>query len=81
MFWSIIGLITVIYVFSIFIKRLGKTLPVLELLLLIAGLQWIVGSFIEYRTDFLHYKYSLYYINDIFIKIWYDTSVLVLKEY
>lgn len=60
MIWSIIGLVAVFFVFTLFLKRIGKTLPILELLLLLAGLQWIVGAFIEYRTDFSHYKYYMY---------------------
>ncbi|RXJ46054.1 hypothetical protein [Gelidibacter gilvus] len=59
-FWSYIGLITVIYVAYKFVKRLGKGLPVLELMLLIAGLQWIVGALIEYRSPSMHWKYYMY---------------------
>lgn len=60
MFWSIVGLLSVSAVFYAFLKRLGSSIPILELLLLIAGLQWIVGAYIEYRTDFVHYKYYMY---------------------
>lgn len=60
MFWSIIGLIVVIAVFIAFLKRLGSSIPILELLLLISGLQWIVGAFIAYRIDFTHFKYYMY---------------------
>ncbi|WP_282041188.1 hypothetical protein [Winogradskyella flava] len=58
--WSYIGVISVVFVFYRFLKKLGHTIPILELLLLIAGLQWIVGAFIEYRTSFEHYKYYMY---------------------
>ncbi|REE27443.1 hypothetical protein DFQ09_101274 [Winogradskyella pacifica] len=60
MFWSIVGIITVCYVSYRFIKALGNSIPILELLLLIAGLQWVVGPYIEYRTSFQHFKYYMY---------------------
>lgn len=59
-FWSYIGIITVSYVAYKFVMRLGKGLPVLELMLLIAGLQWIVGAIIEYRSPSMHWKYYMY---------------------
>ena len=52
--WSYIGIITVIFVALTFIKRLGKGLPVLELMLLIAGLQWVIGPIIEYGSPSKH---------------------------
>jgi hypothetical protein len=58
--WSYLGVISVLYVFIIFIRNLGKSVPILELCLLIAGLQWIVGAFIEYRSSFKHFKYFMY---------------------
>lgn len=58
--WSYLGLIYVFYVFILFLRSLGKSLPILELCSLIAGLQWIVGAFIEYRISFDHYKYFMY---------------------
>ncbi|RCW90251.1 hypothetical protein [Winogradskyella arenosi] len=60
MFWSLLGIITVCYIGYRFIKALGNSIPILELLLLIAGLQWIVGPYIEYRTSFQHFKYYMY---------------------
>lgn len=48
------------YVAFRFIKALGNSIPILELLLLIAGLQWVIGAFIEYRSSFQHYKYYMY---------------------
>ena len=58
--WSYLGVLTTLYIFIIFIRNLGKNLPILELCLLIAGLQWIVGAFIEYRSSFNHFKYYMY---------------------
>ncbi|NRD20822.1 hypothetical protein HNV08_12265 [Winogradskyella eckloniae] len=58
--WSYIGVATVIYVAYKFIMRLGKGLPILELMLLIAGLQWIIGPIIEYASPSTHWKYYMY---------------------
>jgi len=57
---SIIGVAIVGYVFVRFIKGLGNRIPILELLLLIAGLQWIIGPAIEYVKSTHHYKYFMY---------------------
>ena len=59
-YWSYIGIIAVAYIGYRFLSALGKRLPFIELLLLIAGMQWIVGSAIEYRTEFQHFKYYMY---------------------
>lgn len=40
--------------------RLGKTIPILELMLLIAGLQWVIGPIVEYNFPSLHWKYYMY---------------------
>lgn len=65
--WSYLGLIAVGWVFYVFIRNLGKTVPILELSLLIAGLQWIVGAFIEYRTAFVHFKYYMYVEENVYM--------------
>ena len=58
--WSYMGIALVILVAYRFLRRLGKGLPVLELMLLIAGLQWIIGPLIEYASPSMHYKYYMY---------------------
>jgi hypothetical protein len=58
--WSIFGLLIVAFVFIRFTRRLGKTLPIIELMVLVAGLQWIIGPIIEYSFPTLHYKYYMY---------------------
>jgi len=58
--WSIIGVLITLFVFSSFTRRLGKSIPLLELMLLIAGLQWIVGPLIEYYMPSYHWKYYMY---------------------
>lgn len=57
---TFIGIVVVIYVAVVFFKGLGKRLPILELMLLIAGLQWIIGPFIEFSSDFHDPKYYMY---------------------
>jgi hypothetical protein len=59
-FWSIVGFIVVLFVFIRFVKRLGEGLPIIELMLLIAGLQWVIGPLIEYTYPTFHYKYYMY---------------------
>lgn len=43
-----------------FVKQLGHSIPVIELMLFIAGMQWILGPTIEYYAPGLHYKYYMY---------------------
>jgi hypothetical protein len=57
---TLIGLGLLIVVAFVFLKALGKRLPILELMLLIAGLQWILGPFIEYNSDYHDIKYYMY---------------------
>lgn len=59
-FWTILGLLNLVIVASIFLKQLGKSIPILELMLFIAGAQWILGPTIEYNAPSLHYKYYMY---------------------
>jgi hypothetical protein len=58
--WTIVGIVAVVFVFYKFINALGKHIPILELMLLIAGMQWILGAAIEYQTSFHHFKYYMY---------------------
>lgn len=57
---TLIGIGLVIVVAIVFMKALGKRLPILEMMMLIAGLQWIIGPFIEYNSDFHDVKYYMY---------------------
>lgn len=63
-YWSLFGIFLVGVVFYKFISGLGKTIPVLELLLLIAGLQWIIGPSIEYNSPNNISRYRMY-INEL----------------
>jgi hypothetical protein len=57
---TILGVLSVIWVFTQFVGQLGKSLPIMELMLLIAGLQWIIGPVIEYYAPSMHFKYYMY---------------------
>ncbi|GAB3663638.1 hypothetical protein GCM10028791_39090 [Echinicola sediminis] len=59
-FWTYIGIIAVGFVGVKFVKQLGTGVPILEVMLLIAGLQWIIGPTIEYMTPSFHYRYYMY---------------------
>ncbi|GHB37095.1 hypothetical protein GCM10008106_17970 [Mongoliitalea lutea] len=65
--WTIIGLLVVLLTFFVFINSLGKTLPVLEFMLLVAGLQWIVGPFVEYNYPSKHFKYYMYVEESVYM--------------
>ena len=52
--WTMIGLLYTIYILYKFIDCLGKTVPILELILLISSIQWVLAPFIEYLTSSSH---------------------------
>jgi hypothetical protein len=57
--FSILGVIFVIRIAVLFFKEIGKSLPMFETLLLISGLQWIIGAFNSYRFSVKHFKYYM----------------------
>ena len=59
-FWTTIGVILTGLITLRFISQLGKSLPILELMLFIAAAQWVIGPLIEYNTPISHYKYFMY---------------------
>ena len=59
-FLTAAGLGWCFFLFLLFVMRLGKSFPVLELMLLMASLQWIVGAKISYANEFEHFKYFMY---------------------
>lgn len=67
LFWIFFGSASVVWVFIRFVKNLGKTIPIIELMLLTAGLQWIVGPIIEYSFPSFHYKYFMYVDQDVYM--------------
>lgn len=66
-FYTIVGLLSVAIVANKFIKALGKKIPILELILLISGFQWIVGPFIEYTYPSFHFKYYMYVNESVYM--------------
>jgi len=57
---SAAGLGWCLFLFLLFVIRLGQGFPVLELMLLMAALQWIVGAKISYVSEFEHFRYYMY---------------------
>lgn len=57
---TLLGIGLVMFIGFQFFNALGKRLPILELMLLIAGLQWIIGPIVEYNSDFHDPKYYMY---------------------
>ena len=62
--WSLVGLGIVVFVFFSFTRSLGKSVPIFKLMLLIAGLQWIVGPIIEYTFPVSTYR-SIMYVDEM----------------
>mgnify|MGYP003668998384 FL=1 len=54
-----VGISFTLYLFLIFLHKIGKELPIKELIVLIAASQWIVGAKIGYNIGKVHYKYYL----------------------
>lgn len=57
---EILGILSVVFVAHRLIFKFGNGVPIIELLLLIAGLQWIIGPIIDYNTETAHFKYYMY---------------------
>ena len=55
-----IGLGWSLFLFLLFLQKLGRGFPVLELMLLMAALQWIVGAKISYASEYSHFRYYMY---------------------
>ena len=49
--WTTTGVILSGLIALRFISQLGKSLPILELMLFIAAAQWIIGPLIEYNPQ------------------------------
>ncbi|NBG66654.1 hypothetical protein [Acidiluteibacter ferrifornacis] len=43
-----------------FVNKLGHLIPIKELIILIASLQWILGASISYQISVQHYRYYMY---------------------
>lgn len=88
LFFSSVGLGATAFLLVLFINRLGKTIPVIELLLTVAALQWIVGPYLDYRSSAKHYKYFMYVSEETYMHFVVPSlilfacgSLLFLKKY
>jgi hypothetical protein len=65
----ILGIIVFLINLYLLFKQLGKTIPVIEILLSIAGFQWVVAPYIEYLFPGKHFKYYMYVEQDKYMSI------------
>lgn len=80
---TVIGLTYTVFIFILFVQRLGMSVPILELILLIACLQWVLGPFIAYSLGNSHYKYFMslpeeYYMSFIVLCLFSLTLGLII---
>lgn len=68
-FWSFIGLGLCLFSFLIYVDRLGTTIPVLELMLLISALQWIFGAHQSFNFEHQHFKYYMYVEREAYMSV------------
>jgi len=68
-FVTALGLGLSVFVMMDFIEKVGKSIPVLEVLLFIACLQWIVGPYLDYVTEYKHYKYYMYVPEETYMNL------------
>lgn len=68
-FWSAMGLGFLAFIFFVYLSKLGQTIPILELLLLISALQWVFGAHQSYLFDYQHYRYHMYVDRDEYMGI------------
>lgn len=64
-----VGLALVIYFFFTFVYNLGKQIPVLELIVLLALFQWVLGPYFDYITPATHFKYFMYVPSEVYFPI------------
>lgn len=65
--WANIGLAFFIVLFIDFTQKTGNQLPIPEMIVFIAALQWIIGPIIDYHNGEEHYKYKMYITEDIYM--------------
>jgi len=58
--FSALGIGISIYLILRLLFVIDYTIPVLEIMLLMAASQWIIGPLIDYNTEINHYKYYMY---------------------
>lgn len=75
MILEIFGFIGLFYVIFRFLTKLNKTIPVFEILLVTAFIQWFLAPWMEYNNPDPHFKYFMYvdkksYFNLIVPSLW-----------
>lgn len=80
--FSSIGMLAVMFIGGRLLNELGKSIPILELILVISGLQWIVGPFIIYRTqpEFMLVSEDDYMLITVIAYICFIVGCLVLRK-
>lgn len=59
-FMSVLGLGLFVFAATDFLEKIGRGIPILEAMIFIACLQWIVGPYIDYVSEYRHFKYHMY---------------------
>jgi hypothetical protein len=59
-FVTALGLGLFVFALTDFLDKVGKGIPILEAMIFIACLQWILGPYIDYVSEYKHYKYHMY---------------------
>ncbi len=68
-FWTMIGLVLMVFVFLLYVNSLKAAIPVLELMLLVGVLQWIYGAHQSFIYEFQHYRYYMYVEREQYMSI------------
>jgi hypothetical protein len=67
--FSVFGIGISIYLLLRLLIMMNDTIPVLEVMLLIASSQWIIGPLIDYQTEVTHYQMHMYVSEDRYMEI------------
>lgn len=81
---TFVGILIVLFIAIRFFNKIGKSLPVIELMLLIAGSQWVFGAYNSYLISYEHFKYYMRvdestYMSYIVPAFFLFTIILLLK--
>jgi len=66
-FWTAVGLGFCAFIFYLYLSRLGRTIPLIELMLLMSALQWVLGAHQAYALDYQHFKYYMYVDRELYM--------------
>lgn len=65
--WTMVGLAYTFFITVDFLRKLGNTIPIPEIMLLIGAFQWILGPWIDYITPETHYLFYMYVPEDTYM--------------